>query len=341
MKLQDPRDFYSGFKIDYENAVIETLVDPNGISTSLLSVWEERFKNFNQVNVCLSGGIDSQFVLSTLKKLKKEITVYIFSFVWEDCVFNAPDVIHAIRYCQRYGYDYTNIEIDYKVILEGAEFINYCKTYKTDSPQIVIQLKMLDCIKNSNPIFLGGDIPLLEMDDKANKANFISLSYQPFMTNAFLNYSIIHNKIVIKELFRMDPVTHALSYKEFINTTKKHKLIMLNSNNAYTGQSQPLRIKYYTDLGADIMPPLLKNTGFEILKMHLAKISGVYNHFDLLYRLPIKQILANEEWYKNWTDSKKAILKIHPFLKELKQEYEDFCKTTPDVNPIELYNFIL
>jgi hypothetical protein len=137
----------------------------------------------------------------------------------------------------------------------------------------------------------------------------------------------------------MDPECHAIAYKEFLNTIKKHKIV-LSSSGTGAGQTQPLRLLFYQDLGAEILPPLLKNTGFEILKMHLAKQTGVYNQYDVTYRFPLEQLLKNEEWYVG--QYKKQFRTIVPkCLTEIKQAFEDFCKTTSDIKPVELYNFIL
>ena len=160
------------------------------------------------------------------------------------------------------------------------------------------------------------------------------------MTYAFLNYAKQNNRIIIKELFRMCPKTHAISYKEFLNTTKKHKLVC-SSTFTGTGSAQPLRELFYRDLGGELIPPLLKNTGFEILKMHLAKKSGIYNQYDLKYRFPLLHILTNENWYRVWQTTKNFKGISNDYLDEIKGEFEEFCRTTPDIKPIELYNFNL
>jgi hypothetical protein len=97
---------------------------------------------------------------------------------------------------------------------------------------------------------------------------------------------------------------------------------------------------FYQDLGAEILPPLLKNTGFETLKMHLAKQTGVYNQYDVTYRFPLEQLLMNEEWYVGQYNQQFRTI-IPKCLNAIKQEFEDFCRTTPDIKPIDLYNFVL
>ena len=337
MTFVNPAQFYNGFNIDYTGKTIEVLTLET-VEHSLLEIWERAFASFSKVNMCLSGGIDSQFVLSMLSKLNKDITVYIFSFVWEDCVFNASDVLHAIRYCNRYGHSYKNVEIDCKPFFDGISYVEYCKKYKTLSPQIALQLKMLDCIDSNDPIFLGGDVPFLEFDFSTSRANFIGVSYQPFLTQSFLNYAVTNNKVVVKDLLRINPEAHTVSYNEFVKTTKKHKLICPAQGNV---QTQPLRLLYYRDIGADIIAPLLKNTGFENLKMHLAKKTGIYNQFDVKYRHPLTQFLSSESWFNQSPMSSKFNLKASNHLSKIRDDFEEFCKTESDIKPIELYNFDL
>ena len=335
------KHYYSGFELDYNNKTFEILFDEQDNAT-LMSVWEEEFKQFTDVNLCLSGGIDSQFLLYVLTTLKKNVKIYIFSWLWEDCVFNSPDVLHAIRFCKKHNLDYTNIDIDYKKFVNTAQLLGTCKKYKTNSPQIALQLHMLDFIENNNTTFLGADTSLMQFDFKNNKGSVTGINYQFFTTMPFLNYSNINNRLVIKDIFKMTPLTHYLSYKQFIETTKKYKLVYPCDSASETVMSiQPIKKLQYDDLGADnyIMEPLLKNTGFEILKMHLAKESGIYNQYDMLYRFPLLVSLNSEDWY---TDLRKFKVKIrHPAMKSFLTEYEEFCMSATDLKQVNIYNFIL
>lgn len=331
--------YYSGFKLDYTNKTFEIMFEDS--DKSLMEIWAEEFKSFTDVNVCLSGGIDSQFLVYLMGCLKKQIKIYIFSWVWEDCVFNSPDVLHAIRFCERHNLSYTNIEIDYKKFISATQLLETCRKYKTDSPQIALQLKMLDLIDNDNPIFLGADTPIMQYDFKNNKASIAGINYQFFSTGAFLNYANINKKIIIKDVFKMTPETQFQSYKHFLNTTKKYKMIYPFTGEESAISIQPIKKLMYDELGAKefIIEPLLKNTGFEILKMHLAKKTGIYNQYDLLYRAPIKSSLKAEDWYEGLKQFKVKIR--HPAMKSFVQEYEKFCQDTEGLNKIDIYNFIL
>jgi hypothetical protein len=337
MSILDSSQFYQGFIPDIEQRQVSLLLNRPEEDVSLHDLWEAKFSDFNKVNVCLSGGIDSQFVLSLMARLKKDVSVYIFAFVWEDCVFNSPDVTHAVRYCKRFGHSYSVIEIDYEKFLKENKHIQFCKTYSLSSPQIALQLHMLDHIENDNPTFLGCDIPLFQYDFIENKAHLVNTGSYLSIPLPFLNYAKINQKLIIKELFSISSEIHYLSFKHFIDTTKKHKLV-IDKNFPSSGVSQPLRKLFYSDLGANILPPLLKNTGFELLKMHLAKTTGIYNEFDLKYREPLTLFLANTQ--KVDLGSFRVVTKGDE-LGNLLQEFENFCQTTPDIKPIELYNFIL
>jgi hypothetical protein len=337
MSNLDPAHFYRGFQAEVDKRQVTLLLNPPDHNTNLYDLWTTEFSNFNKVNVCLSGGIDSQFVLSVMSRLKKDISVYIFAFVWEDCIFNSPDVTHAIRYCDRYGYKYSLIEIDYEKFLKENKHVKFCRTYDIVSPQIALQLHMLDYIENNDPTFLGCDIPLFQYDFTEQQAHLMNTSSYLSIPLPFLNYARINQKIIIKEIFTISPEIYYLGFKHFVDTTIKHKLV-IDKNFSIPGVSQPLRKLFYSDLGADILPPLLKNTGFELLKIHLAKRTGVYNEFDLKYRHPLNLILNSSK--KIDLDNFKITTKSNELSNLLKQ-FEDFCKATPDIKPIKLYNFIL
>ncbi len=138
-------------------------------------------------------------------------------------------------------------------------------------------------------------------------------------------------------MFVISPEIYYLAFKHFVDTTVKHKLV-IDKNFSGPAISQPLRKLFYTDLGADILPPLLKNTGFELLKIHLAKHTGVYNEFDLKYRQPLNSILTS---IKSVDLNNFRVTTKSDALANLLKQFEDFCKATPDIKPIELYNFIL
>ena len=331
-----PSNFYSGYNLDYENRVLEIFTKQPDDNETLFTLWADAFADIEHVNLLLSGGIDSQFALSVLLSLGKSVKVYICSFIWEDAVFNGPDVIHAMRYCNRFNLDYTSIEIDYKHFLHTNKHLEICKKYKAVSPQIALQLAMLDLIDNNDPIVMGGDLPLMQFDFEKQRSTIIGLSYQPFIMTPFLNYARYNNRIVIKDLFRLNPKTHYLGYKQCIDTTKKHKMVIPHTMKGI-GATQALRKLIYSDIGANILPPLAKNTGFENLKSHLAMHSGIYNQFDMLYRYPLENTLRLEPWYNH------SIFKVttDKIISELRQEYEQFCIGNTELHHLEFYNFIL
>ena len=327
--------YYSGVTVDYTAKTIKLNLEDPGDSVSLYDLWRDAFDSFDKVNVCLSGGIDSQFVCSVLSTLKKDVTVYIFSFVWDDCVFNSPDVMHAVRCCERFRYKYKQVEIDYKQLLESGKFLECCTKYRVSSPQLALQLTMLEYIDNDYPIFLGGDIPMINYNFDTKQTSIVSVVELPDVNQPFLNYSTINNRIVIKDILRCNPEIHFLAYKSFLKTSMTHKLVCTDQTS--TGGAQPFRKLYYTDIGCNMIPPLLKNTGFEILKMHLAKQTGVYNEYDLRYRYPLIEILKRESWYHKQFKLKSN----NQHLLKIDDEFRTFCQNEQNLKTIELYNFIL
>jgi hypothetical protein len=332
----DFKKFYSGFDVDFISKTLDIFLQHS--DNSLFDEWRHALIDIDEVNVCLSGGVDSQFVVDLLNKLGKKVNIFIFSFVWDDCVFNSPDVLHAIRYCNKHNFKYTNIEIDYKQFLHSNQHLDVCKKYTASSPQIALQLKMLDFIDNINPIFLGGDTPLIEYNTNSKTSSIVGLSYQMYTTNAFFNYSTINNRLVIKDIFKINPKIQYLSYKHYNNTLIKYKLAYPAARGGEISH-QPLRHLFYQELEANILLPLLKNTGFEILKMHLAKQTGIYDQFNLLYRHPLSATLKQEPWFREGPF--KVNFRNKELVDQILNEHNDFCSTTENIKFVEVYNFNL
>ena len=62
MSFLAPEHLYRGFIADIEKHQVLLSVSPPKENVNLYDLWAKEFSNFNKVNVCLSGGIDSQFV---------------------------------------------------------------------------------------------------------------------------------------------------------------------------------------------------------------------------------------------------------------------------------------
>lgn len=100
------------------------------------------------------------------------------------------------------------------------------------------------------------------------------------------------------------------------------------------------KAEFYKSFGVNIDVPILKNTGFENIKKHMAITTGVYNDFDIKYRLPIETNFLAIDWYKNFN---KISVLDKPLSKytaynEIVEEYKNMLKDNNLTN-LALYNF--
>jgi hypothetical protein len=107
-----------------------------------------------------------------------------------------------------------------------------------------------------------------------------------------------HSLPMFKDLFKLDCYTNYLSVKFNLDVIQQHKKYFADIN-AYADSSFVYKQYYYEMLGAKLMSPLYKATGFETLKNMFAQETGIYNQFDKLYRYPLQSRIMSEPWAAN------------------------------------------
>lgn len=264
-------------------------------AVTLWHKWSRHFSNASEVAVCLSGGIDSQFVMWTLQQLGVKVHPKTYALMWEDNVTNANDVLMSMRFSERMGTTCEIINVDYEDFLFSGEHFSLGKLYRCNSPQLTVHLKFLELLGNSLPVAMGSEAPRLFYDpvDKFSLAGqFHPAAYlQPFNTFAEKNQMWL-----TRDLFRIDAETQYLGFSGYCDSVETNKhYAEYRSDNRINGYVA--RIEFYRSFGALLIPMLYKNSGFETVKKTLACRSGIYNQYDILYRHPLEAELMREKWY--------------------------------------------
>ena len=101
------------------------------------------------------------------------------------------------------------------------------------------------------------------------------------------------------------------------------------------------KTEFYKSFGVDIKMPILKNTGFEDLKKHMALYSGIYNEFDLKFRYPLEDILSENRWYNHFFKffTLDQRLDHNCDFVELAASYKNIIETSSNLKDLSLYNF--
>jgi hypothetical protein len=243
-----------------------------------------------------------------------------YATTWGIQTLNAYDVMTATAFCDKWGIQQEIHDIDYKGFLDREEHFEYAEKYRTTSPQIACHLFFLDQLKHKGTIHMGGDLPLMYINNN-NEAKMKANS------SLLLNVSMIYNRYatytgtaLVKDVLMSTPEIMYLAYQNNTETVKRFK-IACHLADVYRQGMQRYKEAYYQPLGLDVSAPLVKYTGFEILKKHLASITGDYDEYDKRYRHPMEKYVSDKP------DLKKVRTRIIGPDSELVREFEETVKT--------------
>lgn len=272
---------------------------------SLLDLWRDRLSNTDTYQLYLSGGIDSQFTAQVLKNLGLKFNCLIFDLQWDQVTINSHDLLVAKRFAELNDFAYRIVELDLRKFYDSEEYVDLALKYRIDSPQIAVHLKMLELGNNDIDInILGGDVPVVTYSTQTNKAGLAANMSKSLITCVLSGYYMfgqINNVPVIKDLFReSDELLYAATYHN-IQVLEQYK-VYFDETYIRRSLNSVYKKKYYESLGAKILDPLIKSTGFETLKKNLMEETGIYNQFDQLYRFPLEKIVMQQPWAKNFRE---------------------------------------
>jgi hypothetical protein len=323
--------------VDYDTSSVVAHYKNPGNNITLWDVWQEKFKDIKECQLFLSGGLDSQFSLHLLKTLGIKVDALICDMRWNDVTVNAHDVMSAQRYAELNGITYRMFTLDLKEHFESEEYVEMALKYRTTSPQITAQIKMLE-LAATDTCMLGGDPTIIRQDKTREKTTLVNADKAFVLSTlcAFYNFANDRNIQVIKDPFKMDHHTNYLSVEFNLDVIQTYNTYFAELT-AYNDSNYTYKQHYYSLLGAKLMPPLYKATGFETVKKMLAQESGVYNQFDKLYRLPLYNLIMSQPWAKNLLTKTSGDHFRGP-LNEVLVKANEIINNS-DMNPCNVYRF--
>jgi hypothetical protein len=259
----------------------------------LLTLLQEQLSHVTLANVCLSGGVDSQFILRLAKTLGVPVTAYTYLSTWGGSPINTDDLVYAQRSALAAGVQLHTVEIDLKEFFESNLHIHYGKRFITPSPQIAVHLHFLYLLKDIPGTFLmGGELPLFCKGSPIQEGPCDVAGINPsFMVRCVFAYRRAAQEFdidLVRDIFLYSPDIIHSSLNESINIVRNHQM-HLEVPDEPNLKTYPNRVKHvlFNELIPGGIDPLLKATGFEKLKKYMAAESGIYNKFDLEYRRPM------------------------------------------------------
>ena len=336
--------------------IVKAFIEKPAKTTTIWDIWAQYFSNITEAKVCLSGGIDSQFSLQIARKLGVKVQAVTYAGIWQDSVVNSRDLVTSQRLCQEWDIPLEIIDIDLYDFLNSSELVELALQYKTASPQVACHLKFLSKLGNSSPVIMGGEPPIFYYYKLTAGHSTVETAFKDqivSITAPYYAYASKTNLTLFKELFYLDPQSLYLGYEKNLQLATDRKIYLYNTlqkasydYNSYFQaankfNSMLYKTEFYRSFGIDIRLPILKNTGFEDLKKHMALYSGIYNEFDLKYRYPLEDLLSEKLWYKNFFkfSALDQRLNYNADFNDLTNTYKTIVESSTDLKDLYLYNF--
>lgn len=317
---------------DYTTSSVVTYYKQN--TDTLFDHWHNIIDKSLKYQLFLSGGIDSQFSCHVLQQLGVKFSAVICDLRWDNITVNSHDFLTAQRFAETADIPYRVTVLDLKEFLNSGEYIDLGLKYRTSSPQIAVHTKILELGNNNESVnVLGGDVPILQYSSKNKTAGpSANLSKSLLVTNlfAYYNFGFVNSVPVIKDFFRLSDGTMYQAVKQNLEVVNKYN-VYFDETNIKQSSNFSYKIHYYHSLGADIMHPLIKCTGFETLKKKLAEESGIYNQFDQLYRYPMENAFYSTEWGNNLSAKSPGDHQVGK-LGQLVNEFKELVETAQPKN---------
>lgn len=289
IKFGDP----PAIRYEPEAKILKVKIAKPSNDNTLLENILEQLQHVEQANVCLSGGIDSQFMLRVAKKLNVPVTAYTYLTTWKGSPINCDDVVYAELVAKKEAVPLVKVEIDLYDFFSKKLHLQYARTYGVTSPQIAVHLYFIENTFRDKPgtVFIGGEMPMMIKDSSLDMGPLdIAGISQSFLMRNSSAYRKLCNKLnidLVRDILLYTPSIIYQTLRVSIDLVEQQQIHCdYDVQKQYNIFMYPLRLKFaiYENIIPGGIDTLLKNTGFERLKKYLASQTGVYNQFDLQYR---------------------------------------------------------
>jgi|TARA_B100001093_G_scaffold36602_1_gene31390 hypothetical protein len=360
IKLGDPPGMIVDCSMDHYVDVFA-----NETNKSLLECIADILHDKQDIHLCLSGGLDSQFSLLYCLELEKNVTAYTYRSIWKDTILNVEDVYIAEQLAKKYNFKHHIIDIDLYEFYESKMHFKYGPDFLNNSPQLSVHFYFIELLKekfNIDHILLGGDPPLLRYKEIKHKSKNLNIVGEHFLQDIMAPYYFFCESIgveCIRDIYFHSPEAVYKSYLNNLDVIKNKGVYAstfsdFDSTQRYRRDIYMYKYEYYKNIIPNLIPQKSETTGFENLKKILATETGIYNQYNLLYRNPQIDIetksprarhrarrLANPDLQASYKDKQKS--KLGRFSRNIKYPgiisdiYIDFL-TYIDQNELECVN---
>ncbi|MBC7465174.1 MAG: hypothetical protein H7256_04220 [Bdellovibrio sp.] len=231
-----------------------------------------------KINLCVSGGIDSEVMLISFLEAKIPFEATILKFKDD---LNDFDIFNVIEFCQQRNIETTLLELDVLNFFETKQHLEYGKKYRCQSPQIAVHLWLLDQVQGF-PIMSGNFIYPQPID---GGVFYVGLPGDLHCT--YFRYFETNHKAGIPWFLIYTPELN----QSFLNTP------LVKDQATRTPENQIpftylVKCEIYNQAGFDVKPRPDKFTGFEKIRILFDEKFGTSHgiKFDEAYRQPLVEL---------------------------------------------------
>lgn len=242
------------------------------------ALWIYESSGFDQLDLCLSGGIDSESMLISFLHAKVPVKAHFFCF---EKNLNLHDIQTNIDNCAQLKVPFEIHEFNIINFFEGPSFWQIAEKYECQSPQIAAHLWMLEETQLKFPCLSGNPIAPIWRE---NGWYFVGLPGE--LHCAYFRFFLTNQIPGIPWFFIYSPELIASFFKTPV--MRKYLLKQITTPNAYTYLE---KCQSYQEAGFKVVPRRDKYTGFEGVREYFdQKMNTRFGQgFDQKFRRPLEE----------------------------------------------------
>lgn len=241
-------------EIDPPSRPVKTYFEETKIACEIL--WANKT---SPLQLCYSGGLDSEFVLSVLLHLGMEVEVVIMN-----TQYNYHETKYAYKFCESKNITPTVVDLDYDWFVESGKLLEIAESMKCAQWQIAANMWL--ATQMTGTIITGNDPPHMKLNQKNN------LWYLD-------EEEVIHSQFNFWKQHRLEGTPFLLSYTpeqmlSFLLDPTMEKL----ANHGFPGKlgTNSTKVHVFNKDSDFNLEQRVKQSGYEI-----AERSPIFNHPDI------------------------------------------------------------
>lgn len=233
----------------------------------------EQIPSPTPIQLCLSGGVDSEAMAYAFLQEKVPFEPVVFRFKYG---FNDHDIGDAFKYLRRWGQHPRVLEVDAVAYFESSQFWEDAQTYHCISPQLCLHIHFLKMLSGC-PV-LSWNCPNLEIQQGREAG--LGLPQEKYW--AFRNYFDQSDRAGVPFFFLYTPELAASFLR--LPLTRNLRKDPASRNFGYAEKCES-----YRQGGFPVVDRAAKLTGFEMLRSHYDQLTGRKDSFNELFRRPLEE----------------------------------------------------